>query len=78
MREYWVMLFFFLHVVEYVLHVFVFFELVEEFVEGFALFGSHFLYIVGNALEFCAYKFESVVFEVITPSSSSCSSSSTP
>lgn len=44
-------LFLFFHVVENVLDVFVFFELVEELVECLALLGSNFLEVVGDALE---------------------------
>ena len=55
----------FLHVVEYVLHVVVVLEFFEQFFNRFALFGGDILHVVGNAHEFRADDFISVVFEVL-------------
>ena len=42
---------FLFHVVEDVLHVFVFLEFLKQFLYGFALFGSHLLIVGRDALE---------------------------
>ena len=41
----------FFHVVEHVLNVFIFFELVEELFDGCALLFCHFLEVVGDAFK---------------------------
>ena len=55
---------FFAHVVEDVLHVFVFLDFFEKFVDALALLGCHVLEVVGDALEFRADDFKAVVLEV--------------
>ena len=46
-------------------YVFVFVELVEELVEGFALFFSYFLEVVGDTDKFGALDFEAIFFEIL-------------
>ena len=54
----------FAHVVEHILHVLVVFELVDELVDGFALFGRNLFEVVGDAFEFGTYYFVAVFFEI--------------
>ena len=56
---------FFAHVVENVLHVFVFLNFFKELVHAFAFFGSNVLEVVGDAFEFGRNDFETVIFEVL-------------